>query len=332
MNRRRFVVSSLAVALATSLGAGPHASERSRRIGVLASGFASQHVPGGSEAHVDAALEDGLRDFGYVPGQSVVIDHRYAEGDARAIPGLADELTHQGVEALVAIGPTALTAAQRATTITPIVAIDLETDPVAAGFARSLARPSGNVTGVFLDQADISGKWLQLVAELLPKLARVTVIHDVTTPAHQLRALQAAAKALKLEVRTIDVRSLEDFEPAVAEAGKGRAQAVVLLSSPMVSRHGRRLAELTAAKRLPTISMFKENAVEGCLMAYGPTLVEMYRIAGHLAGRLLNGAKPGELPIERPTRLEFVLNLKTARMLGLTIPSSLLLRADQVIQ
>src|SRR5262249_957631 len=153
---------------------------------------------------------------------------------------------------------------------------------------------------------------------------RITSIHDASTPADQSRALQISAKVLRVQVQTVEVSRVQDLEGAFAAATRNGAQAVVLLSSPLISRSGRELADLATAKRLPTISLFKENATEGCLMAYGPQQVEAVRIAGHIVGRVLKGSRPGEIPIERPTRFELVINLKTAKALGLTIPPSLL--------
>jgi len=334
MDRRRFLLTSLTGALALPRGAEALQVERPRPpvVGSIASGYRSHWASGGQMAHVRSAFEDGLRDEGYVAGQDVVIDYRFAEGDPAQLPDVTAALIARRVEVLVAHGPAALRAARTATTRIPIVATDFETDPVAAGFAQSLARPGGNVTGAFLDQADLSGKWLELVREVIPRLARITAIHDASTPADQSRALQMSAKVFRVQIQTVEVSRVQDFEGAFAAAVRNGAQAVVLLSSPLISRHGRDIADRATPKRLPTISMFKENAAEGCLMAYGPAQVESFRIAGHLVGRVLKGSRPAEIPIERPTRFELVINLKTAKALGLTIPQSVLVRADQVIE
>ena len=334
MDRRRFLLTSLTGALALPRGAEALQVERPRPpvVGSIASGYRSHWASGGQMGHVRSAFEDGLRDEGYVAGQDVVIDYRFAEGDPAQLPDVTAALIARRVEVLVAHGPAALRAARTATTRIPIVATDFETDPVAAGFAQSLARPGGNVTGAFLDQADLSGKWLELVREVVPRLVRITAIHDASTPADQSRALQMSAKVFRVQIQTVEVSRGQDFEGAFAAAVRNGAQAVVLLSSPLISRHGRDIADRATPKRLPTISMFKENAAEGCLMAYGPEQVEAFRIAGHLVGRVLKGSSPAEIPIERPMRFELVINLKTAKALGLTIPQSLLLRADQIIQ
>jgi len=334
MDRRRFLLTSLTGALALPRDAEALQVERPRPpvVGSIASGYRSHWASGGQMAHVRSAFEDGLRDEGYGAGQDVVIDYRFAEGDPAQLPDVTAALIARRVEVLVAHGPAALRAARTATTRIPIVATDFETDPVAAGFAQSLARPGGNVTGAFLDQADLSGKWLELVRELVPRLVRITALHDASTPADQSRALQMSAKVFRVQIQTVEVSRVQDFEGAFAAAVRNGAQAVVLLSSPLISRHGRDIADRATPKRLPTISMFKENAAEGCLMAYGPAQVESFRIAGHLVGRVLKGSRPAEIPIERPTRFELVINLKTAKALGLTIPQSVLVRADQVIE
>jgi putative tryptophan/tyrosine transport system substrate-binding protein len=329
MDRRRSLLTSLAGTLAIPFGAEALQAERPRPpvVGSIASGYRSHWASGGRMAHVRPVFEDGLRDAGYVAGQNVVIDYRFAEGDPAKLPDVTAALIARNVEVLAA-----LRVARAATTRIPIVATDYETDPVAAGLAQSLARPGGNVTGAFLDQAELSGKWLELVREVIPRLARITAIHDTSTPADQSRALQMSAKVFRVQVQTVEVSRLQDFEGAFAAAARNGAQAVVLLSSPLINRHGREIADLATPKRLPTMSLFRENAIEGCLMAYGPAIVEAFRIAGHLVGRVLKGSRPAEIPIERPTRFELIINLKTAKALGLTIPQTLLLRADQVIE
>jgi putative tryptophan/tyrosine transport system substrate-binding protein len=277
------------------------------------------------------ALRDGLVEFNYVVGQNVVIDYRWAEEKEERLPALATELVEQHVVAIVTPGPSAIRAARRAGDV-PIIAIDFESDPVAAGYAASFARPGGNVTGVFLDQAQLSGKWLELLKEAVPRLGRVAVLWDATTPPYQLYAIKDAAKVLALKVDTLEVRRLPDLKGAFDAAPRLRDQGVVLLSSPLMSRRGAELAAYAMAKRLPTISLFRENAAWGCLMSYGPSLADGYRRLGALAGRILNGTKPADLPIEQPNKFELVINLKTAKALGLTIPQTLLLRADQLIE
>jgi putative ABC transport system substrate-binding protein len=272
-----------------------------------------------------------LADLGYVAGQNLVVDERYADGRREKVPAFVAELLALHARVLVAVGPYVLKIANRVETTTPIVAIDLESDPVAAGFVKSLARPGGNVTGTFLDQADLTGKWLQLLREVNQKLSRIAVIWDSSTPSYQLEALKASARSIAVELETLPITGHDDFKEAFGAASRSRAQAIVVLSSPLVSSYGALLASLSIASRLPTVSMFRENVTAGCLMAYGPSLVDGWLRLGSFVGRILNGAHVADLPIERPTTFEFVINLKTAKALGLTIPPSVLARADQVI-
>ena len=282
--------------------------------------------------HVLQALRDGLAEFGYVEKQNVAIEYRWAEERTERLAALVAELVERRVDVIVTPGPSAIDAAKSVTGTVPIVAIDFESDPVAARYAASFAKPGGNITGVFLDHAELGGKWLDLLKEAVPKLGRVAVVWDTSTPTYQLNAIKVAAKVLALKIDTLEVRRLNDFEGAFGAAAKMRAQGVVILSSPLLSRHGPELAAAAIAKRLPTISLFREHATGGCLMSYGPSLADGYRRLGSLAGRILKGAKPAELPIEQPTKFELVINLRTAKALGLAIPPSLLGRADQVIE
>ena len=304
---------------------------RMPHIGFLSGGTAPLGR-GGRMGHVLQALRDGLAEFGYVEKQNVAIEYRWAEERTERLPALVAELVERRVDVIVTPGPSAIDAAKSVTGTVPIVAIDFESDPVAARYAASFAKPGGNITGVFLDHAELSGKWLDLLKEAVPKLGRVAVLWDTSTPTHQLNAITVAANVLALKIDTLEVRRPNDFEGAFGAAAKIRAQGVVILSSPLLSRHGPELAAAAIAKRLPTISLFREHATGGCLMSYGPSLADGYRRLGSLAGRILKGAKPADLPIEQPTKFELVINLKTAKALGLTIPPSLLARADQVIE
>jgi len=326
ISRRAFVGALAGGFLAAPL-AGAQTGKMAQ-VGVLNTGFG----PGGRMAHVHQALREGLAEFGYVESQNLRIETRSAEDREERLSTLAADLVERRVDVIVTGGPSAIKAVKSVTGTLPIVAVDFESDPVAAGFAASFARPGGNITGVFLDQAGLSGKWLALLKEAVPKLVRVAVLWDAATPPHQLSAIKVAARTLALKEDTLEVREPHDVEGAFGAAARMRAQGVVILSSPFVSRHGAELAAAAVAKRLPTISMFRENATAGCLMSYGPILAAGYRRLGSLAGRVLKGAKPADLPIEQPTKFELVINLKTAKALGLTIPPSLPARADEVIQ
>jgi putative ABC transport system substrate-binding protein len=327
MDRRRFLLTSFAGALAASpVVSVPHARADSRPVHVGILGYGA-----GVLSHPLEAFRERLLEFGYVEGQNLVIDQRYANGRREKVPGYLADLLALRVRALVVVGPYILKIAKSAGTDTPILAIDLESDPVAAGFVTSLARPGGNVTGTFLDQASFSGKWLELLKDINPKLSRIAVIWDSSTPSYQLEALTAGAKSIAVQQETLTITTRDDFKNAFATASRSHAEAIVILSSPLVSQYGELLANLSTAHRLPTVSMFRENVTAGCLMAYGPSLVDGWRRLASFVGRVLKGAKPSDLPIERPTIFELVINLKTAKALGVTIPRSLLARADQVI-
>jgi len=328
IGRRRFIAGTALGALITPLAAGAQqARVESRPVHVGILGYGT-----GVLSHPLKAFRESLAEFGYVEGQNLVIDQRYASGRREKLPGYLADLLALRVQALIVVGPYVLKIAKSAGTDTPIVAIDLESDPVAAGFVTSLARPGGNVTGTFLDQASLSGKWLELLKDLNPKLSRIAVIWDSSTPSYQLEALTASARSITVQEETLTITTQSDFKNAFAAASRSHADAMVILSSPLVSSSGELLAKLSTTHHLPTVSMFRENVVAGCLMAYGPSLVDGWHRLGSFAGRVLKGAKPGELPIERPTTFELVVNLKTSTALGLTIPPSLLARADEIIQ
>jgi ABC-type uncharacterized transport system substrate-binding protein len=278
----------------------------------------------------DEAFIQGLGELGYTDGRNLVIEYRDAEG-ARLFD-LAGDLVRLNVDAIYARGPAAVKAAKGVTRTIPVVAIDLESDPVAEGFVRGLAQPGGNITGVFLDLPELGGKQLQLLKEIIPRLSRVAVLGDSVLNAPQFRAMEAAAHSLAIEVQRQEVRVVKDFDRALDAASKGRARAVLILSSPFVYSQRERIGALVVERRIPAVSMFSEFVGAGGLMAYGPSVPAAARRCGAYVGRILQGAKPGELPIERPQRFELAVNLKTAKALGLTIPPSVLGRADQVIE
>jgi putative ABC transport system substrate-binding protein len=277
-------------------------------------------------------LVDGLRDLGYVDGKNIQIQVRSAGGKPEALPALAAELAQRKVDVLYATGPAAIRAARDATTTIPIVALDLESDPVQAGWARSIARPHGNITGLFLDLADLAGKWLQLLNEAAPGIRRVGMVWDATTGPGQLTAAKAAAQGLGIELHVMEFRSAEDLGPALADGVGAGSRAVVLLSSPLISVGSIQIAEFTVKHRLPAISPFRRFTDAGGLMSYGPDFDNFRRRAVAYVDRILKGAKAGDLPIERPTKHELVINARNATTLGLRIPQALLMRADEVIR
>ena len=277
------------------------------------------------------SFKQGLGEAGYVDGRNVALDYRDAGGDPERLPALSPDLVQPNVDLILARGAGALATAKQATERTPIVAVDLESDPVARGFVRTLAQPGGNITGVFLDLPELSGKQLQLLKEIIRSVPRVAIIGDPVLNAPQFRAAEAAARVLGIEPRLVEVATLAGFPRAIEAASKGRASAVLLLSSPLVFNRRAEIAALARERRLPAISMFAEFAEAGGLMAYGPSLREAFFRAGIYAGRILQGAKPGVLPVERPTKFEWVINQKTAKALGLAIPPSVLARAYQIV-
>jgi len=267
-----------------------------------------------------------------VEGRNVLIEYRDADGKPERLPQIAGELIRLNVDVIFARGAGAVSAAKQATKRLPIVAIDLESDPVAAGFVRKLAQPGGNITGVFLDLPELSGKQLELVKEVIRPLSRVAVLGDPVLNAPQFQATEAAARALAIQAQLFELRVSKDVDAALEGASKRQANAVLLLSSPLVFHHRAEIGDLAVKRRLPAVSMFMEFAEAGGLMAYGPSLREAFRRCGAYVSRILKGANPGELPVERPTKFELVINAKTARALGLTIPESVRQRADQIIE
>ncbi len=281
---------------------------------------------------LNEAFKQGLGEFGYTEGRNVVVEYRHADGRPERLSQLAADLVRLNVDVLFVRGAAALAAAKHATSHIPTVAVDLESDPVAMGFVRNLAQPGGNITGVFLDLPELSGKQLQLLKEVIRPISRVAILGDPVLNAPQFQATAGAARALAIEPQLVEVRGSRDFDTALEAAGRGRAGAVLLLSSPLVFTGRVEISALAIKRRLPAVSMFVEFAEAGGVMAYGPSLREAFWRGGAYAGRILQGAKPGELPVQRPTKFELVINLKTAKALGLTIPPSLLQRADQVIE
>lgn len=329
MTRRRI---GLLVTLALGLLAVPRAAEAQpvapmSRVGFLHPGSLTPE----RTRNLDA-LRQGLRDHGYVEGQHLTLVYRWAEGREERLPDLAAELVRLPVDVLVAISPSAVRAASTATTTIPIVAHDLETDPVASGLVASLARPGGNLTGMFFDFADFAGKWVELLKEVLPQLAHLAVLWDPRAGPVQLRAVEAAAYSLGVQLHTLEVHAPDEIEGACRTAAAGHAGALLVLSTPFVHTHQQRIADCALGHRLPAMMLFTGFAAHGGLMAYGPNLPATYRQLGIFVSKILQGAKPEALPVERPLKLELTINLKTAQALGLTIPPHLLLLADEVIR
>ena len=313
--------------LAAPLAAEGQPPEKTARIAMLR----SEHRPLDERLRQNiAALRAGLQDEGHVEGQHYRIDYHTPKTEADVV-NLARMLVRDKVDVIHASAYTAIHAAQQATKTIPIVAHDYETDPVAAGFVATLAKPGGNITGMFLDLPEISGKLLELLKTLLPGLRRIAVFWDPLTGKAQTIAVERAAKALDIEISVLEARAGR-LEQAVRAAESRKAGALLLLGSPVLSAEFTKIAEATLAARLPTIALLPAFARSGGLMAYGPDAPDQYRQEGRMIAKILKGTKPADLPVERPTKFYFLINLKTARAFGLAIPPSLLLRADQIIE
>ena len=280
-----------------------------------------------------ADFREGLRELGYVEGQNIAIEFRSAEGKYDQLPSLAAELVRLKVDVIVTFSPPAIQAAKQATGTIPIVMAGI-IDPVAAGFVASLARPGGNITGLALMAPEMVAKQLELLKELVPKVSRVAVLGNPanTGTAPQLRHAQDAARALGVRLQPLEARGPSEIDSAFAEMSRERAGAVIVLVDAMLAEHRARIADLAAKHRLPAVFGLPDLAEAGGLMAYGASVSDRYRRVATLVDKILKGAKPADLPVEQPTKFELVINLKTAKALGLTIPQTLLLRADHVIQ
>jgi putative ABC transport system substrate-binding protein len=278
------------------------------------------------------ALREGLRDRGYVEGKNIATELRSADGNYDRLPELAAELVSLKVAVIVAFGTKAVSAAQRATTTIPIVD-PVMGDPVALGLSKSLARPGRNITGSTQYGPEIAAKRIELLKEAIPYLARVTVLINPANAGSgmQVGVMRATTEALKLELRVLEVRSPNEFKQAISRIPKGHAEALLVTSDTLFRLNAAEIVNLAATRQLPLAGP-REFAALGGLIGYGPDALELYRHAAYFVDRILNGAKPDDLPIEQPTKLGLVINLKTAKALGLTIPQSLLLRADELIQ
>jgi ABC-type uncharacterized transport system substrate-binding protein len=323
MDRRRFLLTSLAGALAAPLGAGAQQAGRVYRIGFLGGGS-----PSGNAPHV-AALRLGLRDHGYLEGKNVTLEFRWAEGKYDRLPALAAELIRLNVDIIVTQGTPAALAAKQATTTIPVV-MTIVGNPEAV--VTSLARPGGNVTGWSFFMPELNAKRLEIVKTALPRLARLAVLTNPRNPAmvSALRAIEETASALKVKLWHMEVRRLDELETAFT-AARAQAEALVVIEDGLFVANARRVAELSLKHQLPGIG-FTEYAEAGGLLAYGVNFPYVWRQSMVLVDKIFKGTKPADLPILQATRFDLIVNLKTAKALGLTIPPSLLLRADQLIE
>ena len=270
-----------------------------------------------------------MAELGYVEGKNFATEYRFRP---ESLPQTAADLVRLNVNVIFAIAPAALAAVSNATTSIPVVGVDLESDPVAKGYVKSLARPGGNVTGMFLDIPELSGKLVGLLREIVPRLSRIAIFGVPGLNALQFTAAETAARAFAVEAEIMEVRVPDDFGDAMEVARSRHVEAGILLSSPLVFTSSKQIGELALAKRLPLISLFGQFPKTGGLLAYGPNLDEMFRRCGSYVGKILQGAKPSDLPIQRPERFDLVINLKTAEAVGVAVPSVLLATADEVIE
>jgi putative ABC transport system substrate-binding protein len=328
MNKKLFLLSLCAMLLA--LCSSVEAQQRSRvaRIGILR--VDARTSPVAKEAIDD--LKRGLNSLGYIEGQSIHFEIRWADNKLDRLPDIAAELVQLNLDAIVSGGPQAIKSLKDATSTVPIVMGRMD-DVVEHGLVSSLARPGGNITGLSFQTGELSGKWLELLKDVLPNMARAAVVWDKSSTAGQLRTAEAAGRAAGLHLTVSTSAGLKDLEAAFDVIKKARAEGLVILASPIFTAQRARLAQLAASRRLPAIYYHEGFAQSGGVLAYGPKLSDFswYRAATFI-DKILKGAKPADLPVEQPTKFEFVINLKTAKQIGVEIPPNVLARADRVIR
>jgi ABC-type uncharacterized transport system substrate-binding protein len=326
VDRRAFLAGSAAL-LAAPLAAEGQQAANSPRLGFLSSSSSERDKP-----RLTAFLK-GLRELGYLESRNIFIEQRYAGGRFEMLPELAAELVRLKVDLLIVSGAPASNAAKNATSVIPIVMTDVS-DPVGIGLVASLPRPGGNVTGLSDFNAGVVAKRLELLKELLPSVSRVGVLLNPANPSNplQMTLTKAAASALGVTLLPLEARGPDDIDRAFTAMRKERTEALLVFGDPMLGSNNRRIVELAAKARLPATYSRREMADAGGLMSYGTNFADLSRRAATYVDKILKGAKPAELPVEQPTQFELVINLKTAKALGLTIPRPLLMRADQVIE
>jgi putative ABC transport system substrate-binding protein len=320
----RFVLCALL--LAVSLPAEAQ-QPKLHRIGILFIGTSSFY-----SAWIDV-FRQGLKELGYIEGKNIAFEYRYAEGKADRLPALAAELVVLKVDVIVTSATPSVLALKKATSTIPIVFVAVA-DPVASGLVASLARPGGNVTGLTILAVELSGKRVELLKEAVPKVTRVAFLWNSANPGltPAWREAQAAAQALGLQLQSLEVRSSNDFDSAFETALRERAQALITPPEALFNTHLKRIVEFAAKNRLPAMYAFTEAVDAGGLMLYAPNYADQFRRAATYVDKILKGTKPADLPVEQPTKFEFIINLKAARQIGLTIPPTVLARADKVIR
>jgi putative ABC transport system substrate-binding protein len=327
--RRAFIETCAFGLVARNCLVNAQTTAKSAVVGWLSGNFAAQ-----PESPPLSAFREGLRELGYVVGQNVVLDVESPQrNEAEEYPRLAAKLVARRVDIIVGANPHSLEAVTKATSSIPIVGVDLESDPVAKGWVASLARPGRNTTGFFLDIPEISGKQLQFLREVQPALTRVAILGDPRINELQFRATEAAARSAGLTLQLSRITSTNEIQEAIAKAAAQRAGGLVALTSPLVNVSFRRIADAALEHRLPSICGFVPGFAEaGGLLAYGPDFADLFRRAAGYVAAVLKGTAPGQLPVQRPTKFQLVINRKTAKVLRLELPPSLSMRADQVIE
>jgi putative ABC transport system substrate-binding protein len=325
VNRRAFVT-GLGAVLAAPRAVDAQQMASRRRIGVLLVGLS----PESKEAH---SFRQGLRDAGYVEGTNVVVEWRSANGDYKRVPDLIADFVQQRVDVIVLDSTVATQLTMRSTSTIPII-MALVVDPVGSGLVKSLARPGGNVTGLSMMTTELNAKRLELLKEVVPRLSKVAVLWNPDHPFHSkvVEDLKVIAPSLSLELSFTAARTSDALPTAFSDVTRAHAQALYVVEDPIFFAHRLLLLQLASKARVPTIHELRRWPLEGSLLSYGPDLYDLFRRAALYVDRVFKGAKPADLPVEQPTKFELVINLKTAKALGLTIPPSLLLRADQVIE
>ena len=329
MNRRAFVTGLGAVLAAPLAAEAQQVGKRPPTLGILAIAAGPPEGPA-----LLATFVQALQDLGWVEGRNLLVERRIAKGPAEPLTQAAAELVRLKVDVILAAsGPASLNAAREATKTIPIVMVASSRDPIGTGLIQSYARPGGNITGLVTAPVELTGKQLELLKMAVPHLSRVGILHDVAVGPFRLEnATVGTARALGIEILPFEVRAPTDFDRCMAAAVTERVGAVIFAGSPMFVRHRQQIAELLKKDRLPGISVWRSFAEAGVLMAYGPSLSDEFRRAAAYVDKILKGTKPADLPVEQPTKFELVINLKTAKALRLTIPPSLLARADQIIE
>jgi putative tryptophan/tyrosine transport system substrate-binding protein len=326
MIRRREFITLLGGAVAWPFTADAQQPGKYRTIGFLGAATPS------TASQYTAAFVQRLRELGWIEGRTVAIEYRWAEGRNERFAEIAAEFVRANVDVIVTWGTASVLAAKQATSVIPIV-FATAGDPVATGLVANLARPGGNVTGLSNQVPDLAGKRLELLREITPDLRRLAILSNIASPIGvlEMRDVQAAARTLTLEVLSLEIRRAEDIAPAF-ESLKGRAQALYVVAEPLIGSNRVRINTLALGARLPTLHGLREYVEAGGLMSYGPNAPDLFRRSANTVDKILRGAKPSDIPVEQPTKFDLVINLTTAKTLGLTIPESFLLRADEVIE